>query len=191
MANSTLEQFPKQIKLPDGKMVHLRLMTAADKDAILRFASKLSEDDLLFLRTDITDPAIVDGWIENLHKGTTITILAEVNGELIAYASLHQDHARWTRRIGEIRVNAARRYRGIGLGRALTSEIFEVGKGHGVKKMVVMMTPEQSGARTACERLGFKVEALLADWVEDRRGQPRDLLVMTFDLTGFTDQAAA
>jgi hypothetical protein len=57
--------------------------------------------------------------------------------------------------------------------------------------MVALMTPEQSGARTACERLGFKVEALLADWVEDRRGQPRDLLVMTFDLTGFTDQAAA
>jgi L-amino acid N-acyltransferase YncA len=191
MANSTLEQYPKQIKLPDGKVVHLRLMTAADKDAILRFASKLSEDDLLFLRTDITDPAIVDGWIENLRKGTTITILAEVNGELIAYASLHQDHARWTRRIGEIRVNAERRYRGVGLGRALTSEIFEVGKSHGVKKMVVLMTPEQTGARTACERLGFKVEALLADWVEDRRGQPRDLLVMTFDLTGFTDQAAA
>jgi L-amino acid N-acyltransferase YncA len=108
-----------------------------------------------------------------------------------AYASLHQDHARWTRRIGEIRVNAASRYRGVGLGRALVSEIFEVGKGQGIKKMVALMTPEQTGARTACERLGFKVEALLADWVEDRRGQPRDLLVMTFDLAGFTDQAAA
>jgi L-amino acid N-acyltransferase YncA len=191
MTNSTLEQYPKQISLPDGKVVELRLMTADDRDAILRFASKLSEDDLLFLRTDITDPAVVDTWIENIRKGTTITILAELNGELGAYASLHQDQARWTRRIGEIRVNAASRYRGIGLGRALVSEIFEVGKGHGIKKMVVLMTPEQSGARTACERLGFKVEALLADWVEDRRGQPRDLLVMTFDLTGFTDQAAA
>jgi hypothetical protein len=71
MANSTLEQFPKQIKLPDGKMVHLRLMTAADKDAILRFASKLSEDDLLFLRTDITDPAIVDGWATGLCVSST------------------------------------------------------------------------------------------------------------------------
>jgi len=191
MPNSRLEQYPKQIGLPDGRLAELHVMTAADKDAILRFARKLSEDDLLFLRTDITDPAVVDDWIENLRKGTTVTILAELNGELGAYASLHQDQARWTRRVGEIRINAAPRYRGVGLGRALASEIFEVGKAQGIKKLVAMVTPEQSGARTTLERLGFKVEALLADWVEDRRGQPRDLLVMTFDLAGFTDQAAA
>jgi L-amino acid N-acyltransferase YncA len=189
MPNSWLEQYPKQIRLRDGKLAELRLMKPSDRDAILRFASQLSEGDLLFLRTDITDPAVVDGWIENLRKGTTITILAELDGELGAYASLHQDQARWTRRVGEIRVNAAARYRGVGLGRALVSEVFEVGKARGIKKLVAMMTPEQKGARTAVERLGFQVEALLADWVEDRRGQPHDLLVMTFDLTGFTDQA--
>jgi L-amino acid N-acyltransferase YncA len=191
MANSTLEHYPKQIKLRDGKAVEVRLMTSTDRDAILRFARKLSEEDLLFLRTDITDPAIVDAWIENVRKGTTITLLAELNGEMIGYASLHQDHARWTRRVGEIRVNLASPHRGVGLGRALTSEIFEVGKSQEIKKMVVMMTPEQSGARKVCERLGFQVEALLADWVEDRHGHPRDLLVMGFDLTGFTDQATA
>jgi L-amino acid N-acyltransferase YncA len=191
MPDSWLEHYPKQIKLRNGKVADLRLMTAADKDAILRFAGDLSEHDLLFLRIDITDPAVVENWIENLRKGTTITILAEIDGELVAYASLHQDHARWTRRVGEIRVNAASRYRGVGLGRALTSEIFEIGKAQGIKKMVAMMTPEQTGARRAVERLGFQVEALLADWVEDRRGQPHDLLAMTFDLAGFTDQAAA
>jgi L-amino acid N-acyltransferase YncA len=191
MANSTLEHYPKQIKLRDGQAVEVRLMTSADRDAILRFASKLLEEDLLFLRTDITDPAIVDAWIENIRTGTTITLLAELNGEMIAYASLHQDHARWTRRMGEIRVNLASRYRGVGLGRALTSEIFEVGKNQGIKKMVATMTPEQSGARKVFERLGFQVEALLADWVEDRHGQSRDLLVMGFDLTGFNDQVTA
>ena len=191
MSDSWLEQYPKQIKLRNGKVAELRLMKPSDKDAILHFASNLSEHDLLFLRMDIADPAIVDNWIENLRKGTTITILAELDGELGAYASLHQDQARWTRRVGEIRVNAASRYRGVGLGRALVSEIFEIGKARGIKKMIAMMTPEQTGARTAVERLGFQVEALLADWVEDRRGQPHDLLVMTFDLAGFTDQAAA
>jgi len=191
MPNSWLEQYPKQIQLHNGKVANLRLMKPSDRDAILRFAKNLPEGDLLFLRTDITDPAIVGGWIENLRKGTTITLLAELDGELGAYASLHQDQARWTRRVGEIRVNAASGYRGVGLGRALMSEIFEIGKAQGIKKLVAMMTPEQTGARTAVERLGFHVEALLADWVEDRRGQPHDLLVMSFDLTGFTDQAAA
>jgi L-amino acid N-acyltransferase YncA len=191
MPDSWLEQYPKQIKLRDGRVAELRVMTPADKDSILRFARSLSEHDLLFLRTDITDPTVVDNWIEHLRKGTTITLLAEIEGDLAAYASLHQDQARWTRRVGEIRVNAASPYRGVGLGRALISEVFEVGKTRGIKKLIAMMTPEQTGARAAVERLGFRVEALLADWVEDRRGWPHDLLVMSFDLAGFTDQAAA
>jgi L-amino acid N-acyltransferase YncA len=191
MANGWVERYPKQIRLRDGKPVKLRLMKASDREAILRFVGNLPEADLLFLRIDITDPVVVDDWIERLRKGTTITILAEIDGEPVAYASLHQDQARWTRRVGEIRVNADSRYRGVGLGRALVAEIFEIGKARGLKKLVAMMTPEQTGARTAVERLGFRVEALLADWVEDRHGKPHDLLVTTFDIAGFTDQVLA
>lgn len=32
------------------------------------------------------------------------------------------------------------------------------------------------------ERLGFHVEALLPDWVEDREGHTRDLLLMAYAL---------
>ena len=44
------------------------------------------------------------------------------------------------------------------------------------------MTPDQTGARAAFEKLGFQVEALLQDWVEDRSGRPRDLLIMSYNL---------
>ena len=50
------------------------------------------------------------------------------------------------------------------------------------------MTPDQAGARSVFEHLGFTVEALLHDWVEDRQGRTRDLLVMTYDLDGLTDR---
>jgi hypothetical protein len=52
-----------------------------------------------------------------------------------------------------------------------------------------MLTPEQNGARTAFERLGFRVEASLQDFVQDRRGRLHDILVLTYELDGFTDQA--
>jgi hypothetical protein len=51
-----------------------------------------------------------------------------------------------------------------------------------------MLTPDQHGARTAFERLGFRVEAALHDWVQDRRGRLRDIHVVTYELDGFTDQ---
>ena len=69
--------FPKEIKLPNGAAIALRLMEHGDKDQILTFARSLPQDDLLFLRTDITEPASVEEWIRNVESGDTATVLAE------------------------------------------------------------------------------------------------------------------
>jgi L-amino acid N-acyltransferase YncA len=193
MANksNSHEAFPKQIKLSDGTEVTIRRMEPDDQDKILAFAARLPEEDLLFLRTDITDRQVVKQWADNLKQGHTVTLLAEVGGEVAAYASVHLEQARWTRRVGEIRVNGSQRFRGRGLGRRLTAEIFELAKSLGLKKLTAMMTPDQVAARAAFERLGFRVEAVLADYVEDRGGRVRDMLIMTHDLDGFTDQVVA
>jgi len=183
--------YARALKLSDGRRVSLRLMEAADKQRVLNFARSLPPDDLLFLRTDITEPALIDEWVGNLEKGTTLTVLADVDGELAGYASLHLEQARWTRRVGEIRVQVAVAYRGVSLGRQLTAQIFRLGQIRGLKKMAAMMTPDQAGARAAFEKIGFSVEALLQDWVVDRKGRPRDLLIMSHDLEGLSDQVTA
>ncbi len=183
------ENFLKELVLANGLHVGLRLMDAADHERILAFARSLPPDDLLFLRTDITEPAIIDQWIADLERGNAITVLAETEGELAGYATLHLEQAQWTRRVGEIRVQVAPAFRGYGLGRRLTLEIFQLGKSRGIKKMAAMMTPDQTGARAAFEKLGFQVEALLQDWVVDRAGRPRDVLIMSYDLEGLSNQA--
>lgn len=187
----TNRPYPIQIKLRDGHSATIRLMQPDDLDKMVDFARNLPADDLLFLRTDITDRNVVKQWIDNIKNGHTITLLAEVDGELGAYASVHLDQARWTRHIGEIRVITSSRYRGAGLGRRLVAEIFDLARSLGLKKITAQMTTEQTAARAAFERLGFQVEAMLADWVEDRRGRSRDLLVMTHDVTGFSDHVVA
>jgi len=90
-------------------------MEAADKQRILKFASSLPPHDLLFLRTDITDPATIDEWIGGIEAGRTITVLAELSTDVAGYASLHTDGARWTRLVGEVRVQVRADYRGAGL----------------------------------------------------------------------------
>jgi L-amino acid N-acyltransferase YncA len=193
MATSDIRlQYPKKVRSTDGREFTIRLMepTEADRGAISTFANRLNEDDLLYLRTDITDPAVIAQWIQNLVSGNTTTLLAEANDEVAGYASVHREQAQWTRCVGELRVNAARQFRGIGLGRALVAEAFNLGQALGLRKLCGMLTPDQNGARTAFERLGFRVEAALHDWVQDRRGRLRDILVVTYELDGFTDQAA-
>jgi L-amino acid N-acyltransferase YncA len=183
--------FPKDITLPNGAGINLRLMEHGDKDKLLAFARALPQDDLLFLRTDITEPAGVEEWMRNVDRGDTATVIAEASGEIVGYASVHSDQARWTRRVGEIRVQVGANYRGVGLGRQLAAQIFQLGQLRGLKKMAAMMTPDQAGARAAFEKLGFQVEALLQDWVVDRDGRPRDLLIMSHDLEGLSDHVTA
>jgi len=183
--------YPITVKLRGDRAATIRVMAPADASKILNFAAQLPADDLLFLRTDITSPQVVRAWIEAIAEGHTITLIAEIDGEVAGYASIHLDQAKWTRRVGEIRVNSLARYRGLGLGRRLTSEVFDLAQSIGLKKITAQMTPDQAAARAAFERLGFQVEAVLTDWVEDRDGHPRDMMIMTHDVDGFSDQLTA
>ena len=187
MAHRTLSRkYPREAALDKGS-VTFRLMGPGDTEAILEFARKLPHDDLLFLRLDITSPEGVQEWVLNIEAGRTITVLAEAEGAIGGYASVHHDEALWNRHVGEIRVIVLPEYRRRRLGRRLTDEVFAIARDIGLRKMSAQMTSDQRGARATFERLGFQPEALLADFVVDREGKTRDLLIMTHDLAGFTD----
>lgn len=182
--------YPRTIALPDGQSVRVRLMTAADREAVLAFARSLPQEDLLFLRTDITDPAVVDEWIHNVESKLSATLLAFDDSGIVGYATVHRNRAPWTRSVGELRVNVGARYRARGLGRSLTSQIFDLARHMGLRKLMANMMTDQHGAQAAFRRLGFVPEALLADYVEDRNGTPRDLVMMSYDIGGHTDHIA-
>ncbi len=192
-ATIDISGYPKSAKLDDGSMATLRLMTGSDRDVVLKFARSLPEDDLLYLRVDITDPKVVDEWVSNLENHRTVTVLAEgAKGEGIqGYGSLHYNEANWTRHLGEIRIQAGTTARGKGLGRQLAAAVFEIAQKLGLQKITARMTPDQQSARATFERLGFQMEALLADFVIDRNGRTRDMLVMSHDVTGHTNRLNA
>ena len=189
MSEAAME-YPRETKLPDGGSVEVRLMSADDRDAVLAFARGLPEEDLLFLRVDLTEPGVIDEWIGNLESGSSTSLVAYDESGLVGYATVHRNPARWTRRVGEIRVNVSPEYRARGLGRRLISQIFDLARSQGLRKLMANMTTDQPGAQAAFRKLGFVPEALLADYVEDRNGLARDMVIMSYDVDGHSDQAA-
>lgn len=181
------KRFPRTLKFGEAS-IEFRLMTPEDADGVLAFGQSLPPEDVLFLRSDITQPEGVAYWVANVETGTTTTVLALASDRVVGYASVHRNPARWTKRVGEIRVNVAPDLRAKGLGRQLVNEVFDVARSLDLKKLSAQMTVEQTRARDIFRDLGFRPEAVLADWVEDHNGRPRDLLIMTYDLEGLTDQ---
>ncbi|NKB99299.1 MAG: GNAT family N-acetyltransferase [Pseudomonadales bacterium] len=179
----------KRIVLPDESTVELLSMSKRDRDAVLTFARALPQEDLLFLRVDLTEESVVDDWIANLDSGHSHSLVAYDEAGIVGYATVHRNPTSWPRHLGEIRVNVSPEYRSRGLGRVLIAQILDLGASLGLRKMTAHMTADQRGAQAAFRRLGFVPEAHLADYVQDRNGVTRDMIIMSFDLDGHTDQA--
>jgi len=182
---------PRTHRLSDGSDIRLRLLGRTDRDALLAFTQTLPEHDLLFLRIDITHPDVIETWLDNVDLGLIVTVIAERDGRILGYGSVHMANAQWSRHVGELRVLISQEMRGKGLGRALTEAAFAQALEHGIEKMVAQMTIDQKGAIATFEELGFKPEALLRDHVQDRNGEKHDLLVYSHDVRAFQSQLDA
>ena len=182
---------PRTLPLADGGDITLRLLRRVDIVEFLAFTQSLADHDLLFLRTDITDAGIVADWLDNVEAGRIVTIVAERDGRIFGYGSLHLSNTPWSQHVGELRVLINGELRGQGLGRALTDAIFAQALDRGIQKMVAQMTIDQKGAIATFEELGFRAEALLRDHVKDRNGEKHDLLVYSHDVHEFQSQMDA
>jgi RimJ/RimL family protein N-acetyltransferase len=186
MPNDAKRTYPWTTTLK-GRQITLRLMQSDDRDALMGFAKSLPEDDLLFLAVDITRREALDQWVHNINIGQIKTVLAEANGKLVGHGTLNHNALQWTRHLGEIVLLLSPDYRSIGLGSLLANELFSLARELGLQKIVARMASEQQGAFRVLERLGFRAEALLGDYVIDRNGRTHDLIVMSHDVTGLTE----
>jgi len=164
----------------EGYTVKYRLMTADDRDSVLAFTQTLPKEDLMFLRMDVTKPEVVDHWVDNIRQGLTITVLAHDDDDnVIGYGSLHHNKMTWTRHLGELRMLASPEYRGIGLGKRLTNEVFQIAKESGLERVFVQIPAHQPHVREMLEKMGFIAEALLTDWLMGQDNETHDLVMMT------------
>jgi len=186
MATVKTRAYPWTTTLRD-KQISLRLMQPDDSDRLIDFAKSLPEDDLLFLAVDITRPEALDQWVHNINAGMIKTVLAEADGRLIGHGTLSHNALQWTRHLGEIVLLLSPDFRGIGLGSLMANELFSLARELGLQKIVARMASEQRGALQVFEKLGFRAEALLGDYVIDRQGRTHDLIVMSYDVTGLTE----
>jgi len=178
MTDTAPKTYPWKHRFGDVDLV-FRNITTADRDAILEFTRALPEQDLLFLRMDITQASVVDSWIRNIETGKTISLLAEDGGRMVAYCSLHHSKIQWLRHLAEIRLLVASGHRGKGIGGELARQTFKLAEHLSLQKLVVQMMSSQQDAQTLFHHLGFVPEALLHDWAIDRKGRTYDLIVMS------------
>jgi L-amino acid N-acyltransferase YncA len=119
------------------------------------------------------------------------TLLAFRGANVVGCATIATDPLSWSAHVAELRVVVATAARGSGLGRVLSQAVGELAVQSGIEKLVAHMTPDQIGAVTVFETMGYRAEALLRDHVKDGDGVKHDLVILSLDVERFRTRAAA
>ncbi len=89
-AETLLADFPKSWTLDDGTKVSVHPMVKHDRDRLALFFKHLPEEELRFLRDDVTDMRVIDQWIYNINYDRVLPLVVAVNSRIVADASLHR-----------------------------------------------------------------------------------------------------
>jgi RimJ/RimL family protein N-acetyltransferase len=178
-----LEGFPRTIHLRDGLTLSVRPTGEGDEAALLDFYRGLPQEDRLFLKDDVTTESWAERFIRRIGRGEATSLIAELDGKVLAEATLYRATHGWSTHVGELRVAVARAYRRKGLATALAGLLVRLATDQGVDKFIVEVVENQVGALRTFEKLGFHKEAVLRDHVKDRSGMRRDLLILANDVS--------
>ncbi len=168
--------------LKDGTKVTIRNLTIEDLEWLMSFYRSLPEEDLKYLRVDVTNRNIVKQRIESAEGAGIFRIIALKGDRIIADGALELTTDEWRKHQGELRVIVAEEFRHKGAGMIIMRELYFLAMEKKVEKVIAKMMKPQVAARTICKKLGFHEEAVIPDYVRDQTGESQDLVIMTCDI---------
>ena len=189
LIDEILEDFPKTLVLKSGFDSVVRPLQADDEPEFHRFFQAIPEQERMFIKHRVSDPAVIRQWCTNIDPGRNLPLLAVKDGQIVGCSTLHQQLGGWKRHIGRVSVLVHPQFRGRGLARALVSEIVEIARNQGLEKLEAEFIGEQDAAIKVFALIGFKQLLRLDDYVKDMQANVHDYVLMGFELD--TDQEYA
>jgi L-amino acid N-acyltransferase YncA len=177
-----VDRYPLEAELKGGTKVVLRPMKRQDERAIVEFFGDLTDEDRLYLRNDVSSIQVIRTWINNLDYRRVFPLLALVDDKVVGNGTLHRKPYNWMRHMGEVRVVVSPDFRKLGLGKVLASELLANAEDEGLVRLSAEVVINQKSALELFTRIGFSEEATLKGYVQDAKGQQRDLIVMSKDI---------
>jgi L-amino acid N-acyltransferase YncA len=175
-------EYPKSITLKDGTELKIRPLRKEDEKALHDYFLRLSQEDRIRLKDDVTDPKVIENWIYNLDYDVILPLIALDNGRIAANATLHFNPIGWTKHQAEVRITSDPEYREKGLATLLVENLIDLAVDLGLEQVTAEIVPALDKARSLFEKLGFREVGVLKDFIKDLKGNYADLVLMVRDI---------
>ena len=177
-----LQKVPREILLKDGLKCKLRPLRKEDEQAFHEFFQSIPAQERMFIKHRVTERSVIRDWCQNIDLGRNLPLLAMLDGQIIADATLHQQLGGWKRHIGRVSVLVHPKFRGRGLAKALITEIVDIARQLGLEKVEAEFIGDQQTAMKMFGLLGFLPLYRLSDYVKDMQGVTHDYFLLGLDL---------
>jgi hypothetical protein len=176
----TAGDYPKEVVLKDGTGVTLRPLKAGDESLLNRMFHRLTEDDRWFFDHDVADLGLVEDWVKNRDLDKVASIVAVLEGEIIAFASLIRKYYGSKSHIGRIRMSVDPSFRERLLGTWVLLDLVNMAMSMDLEMLTMQLVREKdSYFIKSVRKLDFRINAVLKDYAKDREGNSHDLVIMS------------
>ena len=179
---SALHEFPISLKLRDGTAIVVRPIGRRDETRLRKFLLKVPEEERLFIKQPLSNPAVVRNWCRNPDFERNLPLLMLHGQKVIAEATLHQRIGGWKRHIGLISFLTDPDYRGRDVSKILVSKLIEIARSCGLRRVEAELNGERKIALQVLAQLGFSKLMHLPDYVLDMTAITHDYVLMGVNL---------
>ena len=181
MLPDQIKTFREMVTLKDGVHVLLRPMVKEDRTHLDELYLTASDEDLRYLRDNVKDAAILQGWCDDLNYDNILPVLALVKDRAVGSGTLRFLKGP-KRHMGEVRLFLCKDFRKRGLGMKIIRVLVEFAKRQGLALLVAEITADQTKVVRAFEQIGFKPRCTLEDYFMFPDGDCSDVVLMTMEL---------
>jgi L-amino acid N-acyltransferase YncA len=181
-----LEDYPKEIMIKDGRPVTVRPLISGDESKMLDFLDTLSEEERWLLRDNFADPKILHQWLDliNYDKAIPLVALSPSKERIIAYVVIQRRLAECLRHIAHLRIMVDPIWRQRRLGTWMLLDAIQLSMRLGIEKLVAeFVSGFEDAAMNAAYKLDFYEQAVVRDYIKDREGNYRNMIIMMKTLT--------
>ncbi|MDF2375356.1 MAG: GNAT family N-acetyltransferase [Verrucomicrobiales bacterium] len=176
------DQFPVRIDLPNGAACTIRPIGEEDESAFRSFHAVITEEEQLFIRSQIKDGSLFHEWISDQQNVQHFALLAFVDGRLVAMGSLHQRPGGWKRHIGRVYFLTHPEFRGLGILDELLGILVKISTQIGLTKLESELNGERKVAIDSMASIGFRELVRLPNYIRDMQAQSHDYVLMGMNL---------
>ncbi len=174
--------YPTEIEIRGGEKVTVRLMESKDEPALKEFFLSLPPEERVNFRDDVTDPEVVHEWSINIDLNRVIPLMAWYEDKVVANWTLHHREHGWTRHHGHVRGIVHPKWRGKGLATLMVRELLGFANQINIERVVIELVEPQTDLLQRYQKIGFKIDAVLKNWVKDFDGRYNDIHILSMNL---------